>query len=490
MRQFDTIILGNGVLSLFAAWELMKIAPNMQLAIVGPSSREGSATLAAGAMLGVFSEITVKTLASQYGRAVLDMGIKAAKIWPDLLSELNQYLPEQSKITPQPGTFVVLNTESSKYEGDNFDAILAALKQRDESFQEVNPGDIPGLEPEDRCRPLKSIFLPNENAINPDKLLNALSIVLKQKNVTFIDESVIDFSCSTSTEKINSIITSNGNSITADKVLLAAGAYSQALLDKLPYLAERIPRIFAGLGCSAILRNTEDKIPFKTVIRSPNRANACGVHILPCDEQADYLYFGASNTCIPFPQTEPRIRDVYYLLKRAMEQINHNLHNKKMVKYQVGNRPVTMDTFPLVGSTSIDNLWVVTGTYRIGIQLAPLLAKFVANNMLYLDDKVDSNMHLFSPERKLIEAFTQKEAIDIFVKERFGAGYEHAMVLPKMGWESMMVKAMYEEARGIYSQLETDISIYPDILSMLEQNKKLIPIFKNYLKKHEATCIA
>lgn len=484
MQKFDAIVLGNGILGMSTALQLVNSMPDLHIAVVGGSNRPGSATLAAGAMLGCFSEVTANMLSSIHGRTVLDIGVRAGKIWADWLTEINQCLPEQSRVFIQPGTFVVTNTETAMYEDENFAAILSALTNYNETFETVDPKDIPGLMPEERCRPLRSIFLPHEGSINPDCLLEAISIFLRQRNVVFIDDMVVDLVCSE--EKIQHIITHKGSQLSADKILIAAGAYTQTLLDKIPSLSQQVPRVFAGLGCSAILRNTENKIPFPSVIRSPNRANACGVHMLPCDVEADYLYAGASNTGVFLPRTEPRIRDVYYLLKRTMEQINRTLHNKSLVNYKVGNRPVTMDTFPLIGKTSIDNLWILTGTYRIGIELAPVLSKFVAESMLDLTPTYSNlSIDLFTPERTLITTFTQQESKDEFAKQCFGTGYEHAMTLPKMGWEPIVMEAFCKRAEDIYLQLETNTSLCPDMLIMLEQNRELIPIFKTYLQKQD-----
>lgn len=484
MQQFDLIILGNGILGMSTALELTKIAPSMRVAIVGPSHRDGSATLAAGAMLGCFGEVTAATFSSIYDRTILNLTVSAAKMWPDWLDELNQFLSEESKISSYPGTFIISNTETSKFENDNFDAILKALAEYSEPFEKVDPNNIPGLMPVDRCRPLRSIFLSDEGAINPNKLLKAMSIVLQQRKVTFLDEIAVDFAHSSA--RVEHVITNLGTVLAADKILIAAGAYSQILLDKIPYLAERIPRIFAGMGCSAILDNTENKIPLNSVIRSPNRANACGVHVLPCDSQTNHLYLGASNTGVLSPKTDPRARDIYYLLKRAMEQINSDFHNKSMIKYQVGNRPVTMDAYPLIGDTSLDNLWMLTGTYRIGIQLAPLLAKFIVGRMFSSHTVNSYNLDAFTPERKFITTLTKEESINEFVKQYFGTSYEHAMVLPKLGWESVMIEAFYKRAEDIYDKLETDTGVHPHILMTLEQNREYIPIIKKDIKKQEA----
>lgn len=483
MQQFDVIILGNGILGMSTALELTKVAPTMRIAVIGSTHREGGATVAAGAMLGCFGEVTTTTFSSAYDRTVLSLATSAAKMWPAWLDELNQDLSKELKTHSCPGTFIISNTESSKYENDNFDAILTALNEYNEPFETVDPNHIPGLMPLDRCRPLRSIFLSDEGAINPNKLLTAMSAVLQQKNVTFLDELAIDFSCSSA--KIQQVVTNLGTELTADKILIATGAYSQTLLDKIPCLAGSIPRVFAGTGCSAILDNVENKIPLNSVIRSPNRANACGVHVLPCDGQADQLYLGASNTGVIYPKTTPRTRDIYYLLKRAMEQVNSDFHNKNMIKYQIGNRPVTMDTYPLIGKTSLENLWILTGTYRIGIQLAPLLAKFISHCMVGSDIIINHNLDAFLPEREPITTLNKEQAIKEFVKQYFGTSYEHAMVLPKLGWESVMKEAFHSRAENIYNELETEVGLHPHVLMMLEQNREYIPIIKNELKKQK-----
>ena len=59
------IIIGNGIIALTTAFKLLdKLAVKDELHIVGPLSRNGSATFAAPAMLNSFAEIDAHSLRS------------------------------------------------------------------------------------------------------------------------------------------------------------------------------------------------------------------------------------------------------------------------------------------------------------------------------------------------------------------------------------------------------------------------------------------
>ena len=172
-----------------------------------------------------------------------------------------------------------------------------------------------------------------------------------------------------------------------------------------------------------------------------------------------------------------KARDVYYLLERAIEQFDENLHKAHLVKWQVGNRPLTVDGFPLIGETSIKGLWTLTGTYREGIHLSSLFAQSLAKEMLDQPALFDN---LFKPERLPIQTRNKQEAIAETVKHYVSAGYEHAIKIPKMGWNNLIEELLHERISAVYNALDTDYGLPPDILIMLEQEPSAIPIYKKY----------
>ncbi len=96
-------------------------------------------------MLGCFGEITTSTCDSSQGQQVLDFAINSTTLWPSWLEGINAALNPLERMHIRPGTFVILNTESAKHENENYESIIAALKQHQQSFEDVDPNKIPGL---------------------------------------------------------------------------------------------------------------------------------------------------------------------------------------------------------------------------------------------------------------------------------------------------------------------------------------------------------
>jgi glycine oxidase len=481
VQKFDIVIVGNGILGISTAYALTLEDPRLKIAVIGSFHRKGSATVAAGAMLNCFAEITKFTATSKHALSKFNMAKEALKRWPEWLGQINSELSPTKKLSIIPGTFVLLNTRAGKRESENYAAIHQALLQCGEPHEEVDPMEIPGINPADDSRPLKSLYIPNEGSLNPIQLLHALEeIIVKNGAVTLIDDWAVRLLVEK--DKITGVEVQSGKLYQSDRVLLAAGAYSQKLLDPISMLQERIPKILAGPGSSLILKAKNHQ--FKHVVRTPTRASSCGIHILPYNEKSQLLYMGASNCIRLLPKTQPKGRDVYYLLERAMEQFNQDLHKAELVKWRAGNRPLSFDTFPLIGATSVAGLWMLTGTYRDGFHESPLLAVSLAKAML---GKQTLFWHEFQPERLPIEVMSKQQSIEEFSDQYLSVGYEHGMKLPKIAWAATIEEMVYNRAELIYDALEIDIGLSPDILFMFDQDPAVIPFFKAHyatLKDH------
>lgn len=473
MRKFDVLIIGNGILGTSIAYALASEDSTLRIAVIGPHPRLGGASVAAGAMLNCFAEIDKFSFSSKCSIDKFKIARQSAKEWPSWLNKINSTLPLNHQVTTKPGTFVLLNAKAGVREDENFLAICEALKTYQEPHEEVNPSKIPGIYPVDDARPLRALYLPNEGAINPYQLLNALETVSIQKGVSFIDRSVTKILLEQ--EKIMGVHTESAEVLHASTVVLAAGAFSQTLLEPIACLKNRIPKVMAGSGCSLILKPESHQL--KHVIRSPNRAGSCGIHMLPFGEGSDFLYMGASNNVRFSPKTHPKSRDVYYLLERAIEQFHQDLHKAEIVRWQVGNRPVSFDAFPLIGATSVHGLWLLTGTYRDGIHDSPLLSLSMAREILGGTPLFD---HVFKPERFPISIMSQEQSAEEFSNQYVSAGYEQNMKLPKLSWVSIIKEKGYMRAKFLYEALEIDIGLSPDILFMLDQVPELIPSIKQY----------
>ncbi|MGN6669912.1 MAG: NAD(P)/FAD-dependent oxidoreductase, partial [Candidatus Nucleicultricaceae bacterium] len=319
---YDVAIIGNGILGLSTAFSLFRLDPTLKIAIVAPTHREGSASVAAGAMLNAYAELTSTSLKSKAGQEKFENALKASKKWDSWIQSINDFLPESEKLTIQDGTFVILNAKSGILDSENFNAILNTLKQHQETYEEVDPQSIPGLNPVEDCRPLRSLYLPNEGCINSGRVINALEGILqKHCNVTFINQKALSFNVTN--HAVVSLATDQGDTISARHFVIAAGSYSQKLIDTLPQISRNIPRLLSGMGCSLVV-SQDPKHNVRHVIRTPNRSGACGLHVTP---QGQDLYIGATNNVYEEPRSNHKIGFTHFLLECALEQINQNLHS-------------------------------------------------------------------------------------------------------------------------------------------------------------------
>jgi glycine oxidase len=216
----------------------------------------------------------------------------------------------------------------------------------------------------------------------------------------------------------------NGDRLTAGHVTLAAGARTQSLLDGLP-VGERIPPLVSGYGVSVLMRTFDGTAP-RSVIRTPNRSFACGLHLVPRGD--GQVYIGATNVISVQPRDSADMRDLVFLMQCAHRQIRMGLWESPVQKVQVGNRPVSVDGFPLLGAGGMTGLWVMTGTYRDGLHLSPLVAREMADRIL--GESASPEFDLFTPLRRPIQTLSREQIVSNTFLEQFAIGPEQDWTLP------------------------------------------------------------
>lgn len=454
----DVIIAGNGVLGLSTAHSLAREDPDLKIAVVGPAAKAGSASIAAGAMLASFAEMEKGGLDSEHSRRKFEMSLTATRMWPDWVESLNQAAGKKL-VSLSFGTYLIHNARADELDDENFTAVLETLARYQETFCEVDPSTVPGLSPSPESRPLKAIHIPNEGYVNSAHLAQALTESLaRNRNVELLNDQASSIRIAEGRAK--EVHLASGRKVASPNVLIASGAKSQDLIDQIPELRGRIPRLVYGVG-TAIVIKTDGCAPGQ-VIRTVNRGLACGVHVVPYDN--DVCYIGASNFISPVPEYHARMTSLFVLMQSAMEQINRRFYKAQVIETRVGHRPTTIDTFPLIGETSIPGLWILSGTKRDGIHMSPLLAQSVAREMTGQKGLFENG---FKPERSLLHTLTREEGIQKAVKHLKSAGIQHELQLPKAGWEEMVEDALRRKVEAIYDKCGIrDFGIPPEMLDM------------------------
>ena len=409
-------IIGNGIIGLMTAFKLINTDNTVSLNIIGPSKRDGSASLAAAAMFNSFCEVENDTLANDVEKKKWLLNTKSNNLWKELIKQIENL--SGKNINHGFGTFLINNTGGGSIEDENYDSIIRALNEYKQSYEIVDPKEINNYNPSPKSRALRSVYINNEGWVNPSELINALEIILERcSQIKFINKKakrIIHYG-----DSFKSVELDGGDIIESDKILICNGANFSELVDK-SNLTKFFPRIFYGVGTTISL-NTGINTTLNC-IRTPNRGLACGTYTAP--QSISSTLIGASNNVTTNPSLFPKVTSTYTLLKNAMEQINTNYYNATIDKITTGYRPVSEDNIPLIGRMDSIDLLIVTGTKRDGFHSSPYISDYISDLVLHNTSEIELD-HIFKPERNLNKYLTRSESISKYVKHKIDAHFQH-----------------------------------------------------------------
>ncbi|MBS9435798.1 FAD-binding oxidoreductase [Photorhabdus noenieputensis] len=456
--KYDFIVVGSGAIAGSIAYELA--SRNFSVCRVGETDRTNAASKAAGAMNGCFGEITSGLLASEHGKLKLNMDCISKELWPAWAQRLADASGDTRSLFTAQGTHVILNTAGmEEVDTINYEAIEQTLIEYAAPYETVDPREIEWLKPNDLVRPLRALYIPDEHALNSHLLLEKLDAalvaeggVLKAENIKCV---LIEEGVATGVELLS------GERLMADKVVVAAGAHSLDLLSNIPSIVRQIPPIFAGYGVSVLVKMPKGRELPTSVIRTPNRAFACGLHCVPRGDGV--LYLGATNILSEKPRSQALISDVQFLLDCALDQLDINLHDAEILSIQVGNRPIPADGFPLIGECGVNGLWLATGTYRDGLHQSPLLADYIANALTGVENTL-INLDDFNPVRPPLVGFSREVMAKETAQQMFATGYEYRWDI-KPYWLPLLNEGMMRNYQNLIESLHPQFTPPPELVA-------------------------
>lgn len=384
--SYDAVVVGGGIIGKSIAFELAR--SGLKVVLIYPQQQNSDgASLASGAMLGAYGEITAdqETLEEQLE---LEFRIKAQKIYPDWLDRVREASGQE--IFTTQGTFIIGNSAGDR-DRANLKRMKAQLETYNEPHEWVDPDDVPGLDANNSCPAYQALFIPGEGSVDSHNLLSALEVAIAQhpKGEVLDDKVVkIDFG---DTEGTWNIQTENHGCIATPNVVVCAGAKVPEVIGETLFSKLKLPAVLFSKGSSCILA---DAPHFPHTLRTPNRSFACGLHVVP--RSGGRLYVGATNSLRLTGKVTLGVQpqDLLYILGDGVNQFNTALRNTRIEEIRYGLRPITSDGIPLVGKTQFPGLFVATGTYRNGMLMAPLVAQVVTAELL---GKQPPTENVFSP---------------------------------------------------------------------------------------------
>ena len=417
LKSYDAIVVGGGVVGGATVLELSKYLSS--IAWIFPNSKQQvSATYAAGAMLGAFGEIGISDTDSEFDTE-FKFRLQAQNIYQQWMSELTELsgLP----ISQSKGTFIVGNTA-----GPQDSTVLANIKRYGMNYpsfvETIEPSDVPGLHPTERYHPIGCLYLPNEHALSTSDLLRSLRIAAERSNKVQIIDDVVN---QLKQQESNWVVkTSSEREFYSEKLVLCAGASSLDLLPENLLGLTKMPKMFFGKGTSSLVQSS---IKLPSTIRTPNRAFACGSHVVP--RSGSSIYIGATNFFGSDSSVEAGVEvgELHMLFDQAIHQINTDLRHAKISENNYGFRPITTLREPLVGKTKAEGLYIGTGTYRNGVLMAPLIAKILAAEVI--NQEFDF-VNPYSPESPGDRTSNIEEIIEQGISDIVGILHEPNGVLP------------------------------------------------------------
>lgn len=459
----DVAIVGNGCLGASIAWELVKRAPALRLALVGPPARPGSASLAAGAMLNVWAELEDHALDDPALQARAEIGRRALALWPAHAAELSD--AARSDLLVRWGTYVICSARSPAWERRSFDYLLAALAHAGQPAPLCSGDALSFLDSAPGAHAQRVALLP-DGAVDSARLMAALDRVLAGRPAcNRIDASVKGLV--SAPDAAHRLQLEDGRELRAQTVVLAAGAFTQAIVDGLPELRDQMPPVLFGTGFALdVCFPHEVYLPpalaeLEAVVRTLDRGGGCGMHLVPAGAQSRRFYAGASSAVSMQPESRPRLHALATLLTGLADEFHSAFMHAQVSVRPVGYRPVTLDSFPLLGESTVPRLWFCTGTKRDGLTGAPWLARQIAAGVLGERSELPE---LFRPCRALISYHRRPRAIEHALLGTLGSDTMRGLRMPSHrgdDWFELQrrrIEAVYER-RGI-----EEFGIHPELL--------------------------
>lgn len=415
MDDVDLAFVGNGIIAVVSALEIKAAHPERSVALIGPFSRPYSASIAAGAMHAAFCEVEETFHRLPRDQMIFHAALEARSLWHAFLERF-----KLKDVVTADDTIMYRRKNGTLFEEANFEAACDIARQHD-CLQDVPASTLEAVF-QGNIRPSDVIArtFVGEFSLDAGDFFQRIQNVLLATGVMLLDDSVTSITPSTGRTDIE--LLRNGT-LHAARVVLAAGTPSQGLLpDEFPVIP-----IHHAVGTSMTLDSAPASYSsLKMVVRTPNRGGAqCGMHIVPRNHGKFFL--GAGNY-LSDKTPAHRVETIRYLIDTCdVELFGKQVIYNARAELLLGSRPKSVDGYPVIGSyTRYPDIFIATGTYRIGLTIAPMIAAEISRWHDGLEPT--SAFKDCSPERALHSYASMNVATRYFSESRISNLIEHGIL--------------------------------------------------------------
>lgn len=336
----DVIIVGAGIIGSSIAWRLSQ--RGLSVALLDAGTMGGEASTAGAGMLAPGGEMMVRSTWSM--RAV-----ESLRSYPGFVAELR----EVSGVSIDYQACGAVELAATP---DEWEQLLSRSRVQDELQIRPHPISsaevatlIPGVNPRSFT---SALFHPDDAYVDPTQVIQALQSVCARREhcrVQGIDPE-------------STAVVLDGERLSAGAIVVAAGAWSGALLSG-------VPDSFPVKGHLVGYPLTPGSLP--VMIRHG--------HTYALQRANGFTIAGSTSENAGFDRTvDPQT--VQEIHRRASHYLPGLLQEPPSVAW-IGFRPATSAPDPVVRRLEGTHVWLAYGHYRNGILLAPVTAKLVADEI-------------------------------------------------------------------------------------------------------------
>ncbi|HZT66899.1 MAG TPA: glycine oxidase ThiO [Acidimicrobiales bacterium] len=356
MRRPDVVVVGGGAIGLAVAWRAT--AAGLTVEVVDPAPGRGASWAAAG-MLAPVTEV-------HYGEeSLLGLNLASARRYPSFVAELEE-------AAGRPAGYRRCGTLAVAADNDDNRALGEVI-----DFQRRLGLEVERLTAR-QCRQLEPALAPSvrggarvegDHQVDPRTLLSALLGACGNTGVAFTTERVA--SVEVAGGRATGVRLASGTLVTSGSVVLAAGAWSPAIVPQ---------------GWSVPVRPVKGQIlrlrhrGGRAILSGNLRGLVGGSQVYLVPRSDGRLVVGATAEEMGF---DPAVTAgaVLELLTDACALVP-DVAELELVETSAAFRPGTPDNAPLIGPSSLDGLSLATGHFRNGILLTPVTADAIAEHLV------------------------------------------------------------------------------------------------------------
>jgi glycine oxidase len=363
-------IIGAGVAGLGIGWRLADAGCRVTVFERGEAGH--GASWAAAGMLAAGLE------AEPGEEPLLELNLESQRLWPAFRDQLEAVAGSAIGYRAE-GTLAVALTR------DDVERLRFSFEfQRDLGVELawLSVADARRREPHLRPGLAAAVFSPHDHQVDNRRLTVALRAAFLNAGGELrehIDVTGLDVEAG----RVRGVVV-DGERHAADKVVLAAGAWS-ALLEGLPDAA--CPPVRPVKGQMLSLRMNPEHPVLRHVLWAPKG------YLVPRGD--GHLIVGGTVEERGFDQ-ELTAGGVLALLEAAWRALPV-VENLPIAEFWVGFRPTSRDDAPILGPTSVEGVVLATGQHRNGILLTPIMALMVSE--VVLTGRVPASIREFTIDR-------------------------------------------------------------------------------------------